>query len=244
MTTFFTPASFARMGVYRSCLAIRSEMKCRLILLSWMPSGSISRRLQTNSTRAVLKTTHVPPPADSGSYTRETYYGDTAFSDYPVIWVTQDQAVEYCSWVGRLPSETEWEYAARGPESSIFPWGDIFEPSRANYCDASCALGVIDPSYQDGYPETAPVGSFPAGASWCGALDMAGNVREWMADWYGGYSLEAQVNPLGPDEGDSHIPKGGCWLDRPDNLRAANRGANTPDYVRYKAGFRCVMDLD
>lgn len=184
------------------------------------------------------------PPTDSGSYTRETYYDDTAFSDYPVVWVTRDQAVEYCSWVGgRLPSEAEWEYAARGPDSSIFPWGDIFEPSRANYCDASCALGQIDPSYQDGYPETAPVGSFPAGASWCGALDMAGNVREWVFDWYGGYSLEAQVNPLGPDEGDSHIPKGGCWLDRPDNLRAANRGANTPDYVRHKVGFRCVMDL-
>ncbi|MGB2894553.1 MAG: formylglycine-generating enzyme family protein [Anaerolineales bacterium] len=184
-------------------------------------------------------------PADSGSYTRETYFGDAAFADFPVIWVTRDQAAEYCSWAGgRLPSEAEWEYAARGPENNIFPWGDIFEPSYANYCDASCALGVSDPSYEDGYPETAPVGSFPAGASWCGALDMAGNVREWVADWFSGYSLEAQVNPVGPEEGRSHIPKGGCWLDRADNLRSANRGENTPDYVRHKVGFRCVKDYD
>lgn len=119
-----------------------------------------------------------------------------------------------------------------------------FEPSRANYCDASCAAGVIDPSYDDGYPETAPVGSFPAGVSWCGALDMAGNVREWVADWFGYYSADPQVNPVGPSEGESYIPKGGCWLDTADNLRGSNRGQNTPDYTRHNVGFRCVVELD
>lgn len=184
-------------------------------------------------------------PSDMSSFTRESYFGSTTYSDYPVIWVTRDQAAEYCSWAGgRLPTEAEWEYAARGPESLTFPWGNDFESSRANYCDASCAYGVVDPSYDDGYPETAPVGSFPSGVSWCGVLDMAGNVREWVSDWFGYYAVDTQANPGGREEGQSFIPKGGCWLDTPDDLRSSNRGENTPDYTRHKVGFRCVMDLD
>ncbi len=73
---------------------------------------------------------------------------------------------------------------------------------------------------------------------------MAGNVREWVADWFGYYSADPQVNPAGPSEGETHIPKGGCWLDTPENLRGSNRGQNTPDYTRHKVGFRCVKDLD
>ena len=182
------------------------------------------------------------PPYDMSSFTREAYFSNPEYSDYPVVWVTRDQAIEYCSWAGgRLPSEAEWEYAARGPESRTFPWGEVFKPSRANYCDASCAAGAIDPSYDDGYPETAPVGSFPAGVSWCGSLDMAGNVREWVADWFGYFSTDPQVNPVGPDEGETRIPKGGSWLDTPEKLRSSNRGQNTPDYTRHKVGFRCVI---
>jgi len=184
-------------------------------------------------------------PSEPGSFTRETYFGDDAYADYPVIWITRDQAVGYCSWAGgRLPTEAEWEYAARGPESLTFPWGEEFDPSRANYCDTSCAAGVSDSSYDDGYPETAPVGSFPEGVSWCGALDMAGNVREWVNDWFSYYSAESLENPVGPDEGETFIPKGGSWLDTPDDLRSSNRGENTPDYTRHKVGFRCVMDLE
>jgi len=182
-------------------------------------------------------------PVETGSYTRDSYYGDPTYHDYPVIWVTQQQAIDYCTWVGaRLPTEAEWEYAARGRESRLFPWGDEFDGTRLNYCDASCATGVKDEALVDGYPETAPVGSFPTGISWCGALDMAGNVREWVADWYGYYSGERQVNPAGPSDGDSHIPRGGCWLDRPDDTRCANRGENTVDYSRHKVGFRCAAN--
>ena len=181
------------------------------------------------------------PPVDAGSYTRDSYYGDAAYDSYPVVWVTWGQAAEYCAWAGaRLPSEAEWEYAARGPEGRVFPWGDTFDGTRLNYCDASCAAGPNDPTVDDGHADTAPVGSFPTGASWCGALDLAGNVREWVADWYGNYPGGRQVNPAGPASGESRVPRGGSWLDVPDDIRSANRGANSTDYTRHKVGFRCA----
>ena len=180
------------------------------------------------------------PPVESGSFTRDSYYGDSVYDDYPVIWVRWDQAADYCAWAGRrLPTEAEWEYAARGPEGRLFPWGDAFDGTLLNYCDVDCD-GVNDETVNDGYPDTAPVGSFPAGVSWCGALDMAGNVREWVADWYGRYPSEQQANPTGPASGDSRIPRGGSWYDRPDDVRSTNRGGNSTDYSRHKVGFRCA----
>ena len=185
------------------------------------------------------------PPFESSSYTRDEYYGSADFNSYPVIWVTQNQASEYCLWAGgRLPTEAEWEYAARGSENLIFPWGNDFDPQRLNYCDADCAAGVIDPSYADGFPETAPVGSFPNGASWCGALDLAGNVREWVADGFHYYSVDPKINPYTPSTGANRIPRGGGWLDTPDDVRSTNRGENTPDYTRHKVGFRCAQSID
>ena len=182
------------------------------------------------------------PPQERGSYTRESYYADSAYADYPVIWVTWQQAADYCAWAGaRLPTEAEWEYAARGPEGRVFPWGNAFDGTRLNYCDANCTDGPNDPSVDDGHADTAPVGSYPAGASWCGALDLAGNVREWVADWFGRYPSADQVNPLGPASGESRIPRGGSWLDTPDDVRSANRGENSPDYTRHKVGFRCAV---
>ena len=184
------------------------------------------------------------PPVDFGSYTRDSYYGDGAFDLYPVVWVTRDQAAGYCAWAGaRLPTEAEWEYAARGPEGRVFPWGDTFDGTRLNYCDVNCLAGPNDPTVDDGYADTAPVASFPSGASWCGALDLAGNVREWVADWYGNYPGGRQVNPTGPSSGESRIPRGGSWLDVPGDIRSANRGGNSTDYTRHKVGFRCAASL-
>jgi formylglycine-generating enzyme required for sulfatase activity len=182
------------------------------------------------------------PPVDAGSFTRLRYFGDPAFDAYPVVQVDWHQAEAYCAWAGaRLPTEAEWEYAARGPENWLFPWGDTFDPARLNYCDRSCA-GMSDPMHDDGFPDTAPVGSFPGGVSWVGAMDMAGNVREWVADWYGPYASEAALDPQGPASGESRIPRGGSWYDTPDDIRSLNRGANLPDYTHPKVGFRCAND--
>jgi formylglycine-generating enzyme required for sulfatase activity len=183
------------------------------------------------------------PPVETGSFSRLHYFGDPAFDDYPVVQVDWHQAAAYCAWAGaRLPTEAEWEYAARGPENRLFPWGDTFDPALLNYCDRNCA-GMSDPSYDDGFPDTAPVGSFPKGVSWVGALDMAGNVREWVADWYGAYTLEAVFDPQGPSTGESKIPRGGSWYDTPDDVRSLNRGANLPEYTHPKVGFRCASGL-
>jgi formylglycine-generating enzyme required for sulfatase activity len=182
-------------------------------------------------------------PTKSGSYTRDTYYGNSAYDDYPVIWVGWAQARNYCAWVGaRLPTEAEWEYAARGPESRIFPWGNTFDGTRLNYCDAKCELGIADNTVDDGYPDTAPVGSFPSGMSWCGALDMAGNVREWVSDWYGVYQGGQQVNPIGPSAGELLVSRGGSWFDLSYTVRSVKRGQNATDFTAYKLGFRCVKD--
>ena len=183
------------------------------------------------------------PPVDPGSFSRSRYFGDPAFENYPVVQVDWHQAAAYCAWAGaRLPTEAEWEYAARSPEGRLFPWGDTFDPALLNFCDRGCD-GMSDPLHDDGFPDTAPVGSFPRGVSWVGAMDMAGNVREWVADWYGPYASEPAIDPQGPTSGESKIPRGGSWYDTPDDVRSLNRGANLPDYTHPKVGFRCASDL-
>jgi len=216
------------------------ESPAHLVTLSsfWIDQTEVTNRQYQKCEQAGACTL----PQDTGSHSRSNYYGNPEYANYPVILVTREQAIDYCNWVGsRLPTEAEWEYAARGPESWIFPWGNDFDSTRLNYCDINCDAGPNDPNVDDGYAETAPVGSFPSGASWVGALDMAGNVREWVSDWYGPYTSDSQVNPTGPATGES-IPHGGSWLDLPNLVRSANRGGNVPGYYRDYYGFRCVQD--
>lgn len=173
--------------------------------------------------------------------------------NHPATTVFWAQAQTYCEYVGgQLPTEAEWEYAARGPDSRRFPWGDRFVPENVNYCDARCdemwgdaadyGASPADPAFDDGYAYMAPVGTYPEGASWCGALDMAGNVDEWTADWIGHYTIDEQDNPIGPQgEGEGKVVRGGSWRDFPVALRSTGRIVQFPESGGATTGFRCVV---
>ena len=169
---------------------------------------------------------------------------DVRFADHPVTDVSWDQASVYAQWVGgSLPTEAQWEKAARGTDLRIFPWGDEFDGSRLNFCDANCEHDHKDETYDDGYAHTAPVGSYASGASPYGALDMAGNVWEWVADWYGSsyYSVSPVENPQGPESGWSRVLRGGSWDNYVVGVRSAYRvNLDGPGRWYGNYGFRCV----
>lgn len=180
-------------------------------------------------------------PANSHSATRGSYYEDSLYADYPVIYVSWSQAAAYCAWAGRrLPTEAEWEKAARGPDGYIYPWGNTFDGSLANYCDINCRTDWKDNRFDDGYIDTAPVGGYPGGASVYDVLDIAGNVYEWVADWYGPYRPGNQINPAGPDSGLEKIIRGGAWGDDPVHVRASIRSHLKADNWLDFIGFRCA----
>jgi formylglycine-generating enzyme required for sulfatase activity len=172
-------------------------------------------------------------------------------ADHPINCVDWSQASAYCAWVGkRLPTEAEWEYAARGNDDRLYPWGnDAPSAKRINACGGECvamAKRLLNQEWvrmydgMDGWETTDPVGSFPAGASPFGALDMAGNVLEWTADWYGPYSMATPPNPHGAKTGSSRVARGGGWFDIvADGIRAAFRVAVGPSVRLSYLGFRC-----
>ena len=164
------------------------------------------------------------------------YSAKSGYENHPVVAVTWYGASAYCSWAGgRLPTETEWEYAARGPENLVYPWGNQFDANKLNYCDANCPRDYSS-TISDGYSQTAPVGSFPRGASWIGLLDMAGNVSEWTL-----YGLEDYPLPVADYTGLNKVLRGGSWANTYVHTRTTHRNYPFPTEAVGFIGFRCVI---
>lgn len=170
----------------------------------------------------------------------------------PINRVTWFQADTYCEWRdGRLPTEAEWEYAVRGSDGWLYPWGNEFDDTLANHCDSNCAeadwsdsFNYLNPSNDDGHEITAPVGSYLNGASWVGALDMAGNVWEWTNSLYEDYPYDAN-DGRDDDTGDStdvrRVLRGGSFFNSTLNLRSAYRLGGGPNFeYGNDFGFRCI----
>jgi len=183
----------------------------------------------TNSQYKACVEAGVCLPPTSFSATRSNYYDDSKYDNYPVIFIYWDYAKTYCEWRGgSLPTEAQWEKAARGTDGRSYPWGEDIDCNKANYY--SCV------------GDTAEVGSYENGVSPYGIYDLTGNVWEWVADWYSEsyYQNSSINNPLGPDSGQYRILRGGMWMSNEGVLRTSYRYSVAPTYTDDFVGFRCV----
>lgn len=173
-----------------------------------------------------VATSKCDAPAGSDSVTHGSYYGNAEFDNYPVIAVSWFNAESYCAWRGaRLPTEVEWERAARGPQPRSYPWGEGIDKTFANY---NTFVG-----------DTTAVGSYESGKSVEGVYDLAGNVWEWVADWYNIYPGGDPA--ASSDFGEKYrVMRGGGWQDLADSVSATSRGWDEASFVNYHVGFRCA----
>jgi formylglycine-generating enzyme required for sulfatase activity len=171
---------------------------------------------------------------------------------HPTVYVSSLDAIKFCNWLStrerrkyRLPTEAEWEYAAKGHDARKFPWGN--QEGRgdlANFADKNTVFAWSDHEIDCGYAESSPVGSFPLGASPFGIEDMAGNVWEWCLDYYEPYRPGPKINPRGPTIGAKRVHRGGSWKSRFSSLRTTVRGSNVPSFASNDLGFRIVCECD
>ena len=175
-----------------------------------------------------------------------------AGDDHPVVYVSSTEAAKFCQWLSarekrryRLPTEAEWEYAARGKDGRKYPWGNNEgRPDLANFADCNTEFAWSDRKVNDGFAESSPVGAFPRGASPFGVEDMAGNVWEWCQDYMEAYRGVPKTNPRGPAGGLKRVYRGGSWKSRFHSLRVTTRGSNVPNYACNDLGFRIVCECE
>ena len=184
------------------------------------------------------------PPQETGSFTRTNYYGTEEFALFPVIHVDWEMAKTYCEeWrEARLPTEAEWEKAARGTNGHLFPWGNEFGDTLVNFCDNNCPFSNSNRNLTDNYPDTAPVFALSGGASTYGVYNIAGNVWEWVSSLYEPY-------PYDPSDGrenqnlqnpDIRVLRGGSWRDDVSSLLSITRNGSDRSVANDSIGFRCA----
>jgi formylglycine-generating enzyme required for sulfatase activity len=201
-------------------------------------------------------------PAEIEEFSKLCNYGQADKGSHPMNCVDHASAKQFCESEGgrlpkggaRLPTEAEWEFAARGSGQRVFPWGDDPPgPKRLNACADECVAWLDKARLRndgkmfdgdDGFVATAPVGSYPDGAASSGVLDLAGNVWEWTADWYGPYLADEQSDPQGPISGKERVVRGGGFNGlRPAWAKPAFRWKTPPSTVSHGIGFRCAKSL-